>query len=79
MGLSKKNNQSVDDTSFKSHYTFRKKKMRAGFSSKEQPEGAEGTEIKIGRCHYCGVWAAIVTKFPDEVGENEARHEVSMW
>ena len=65
MGLSKKNNQTMDDTSCESHYTFRKKKMRAGFSSKEQAEGAVGTEIKIGKCHYCHIWAAIVTEVPE--------------
>ena len=78
MGLSKKNKQSVDDTSFKSHSTFGKKRMRAVFSSKEQAEGAVGTEIKIARRHYCGVWAVVVTEFLNGVRESQARHEVSI-
>lgn len=78
MGLSKKNKQSVDDASFESHYIFRKKNMRAGFSSKEQAEGTVGTEIRIGRCHYCGVWAVIVPEIPNEVRGNEEGHEVSI-
>ncbi len=65
MGLSKKNKRTMADTSCESHYTFRKKKMRVGFSSKEQAEGAVGTEIKIGKCHYCDIRAAIVTEFPE--------------
>ena len=66
MGLGKKNKQTVDDTSFESHYNFRKKKMRVGFRSKEHAEGALGTEIKIGKCHYCHVWAVIVTEYTKE-------------
>ncbi len=66
MGLSKKNRKSMADASCESRYTFRKKKMRAGFNSKEeQAEGALGTEIKFGKCHYCRIWAAIVTEFPE--------------
>ena len=65
MGLSKKNNQTMDDTSRDTHYNFRKKKIRADFDSKEQAESALGTEIKIGKCHYCHIWAAIVTEFPE--------------
>jgi|TARA_Y100000031_G_C8150891_1_gene352294 hypothetical protein len=64
MGLSKKNKQTMDDTSLEPRYNFRKKKMLAGFNSKEQAEGAVGTVIKIGRCHYCHLWAVVVSEFP---------------
>jgi len=63
MGLSKKNRKTMDDRSRESHYTFRKKNMRAGFHSREHAVGALGTEIKIGKCHYCHMWAVIVTEY----------------
>jgi len=53
----------MDDSSCESHYTFRKEKITAGFRSREHAEGALGTEIKIGKCHYCHLWAVIVTEY----------------
>ena len=66
VGLSKKNNRTMADTSCESHYKFRKEKITAGFRNREDAEDALGTEIKIGKCHYCHVWAVIVTEYTNE-------------
>lgn len=77
MGLTKKKEETMDDTGSTLRYSCLKIGF-AGLNGRDEGDGAAG--LRIGRCHVCGSWGVIVDRFPRRgYGKRKGRNMHAVW